>query len=64
MSSVQADIKALIAKSQTTVQCPPSQDVNCVSSAYLLIFLAAQLACIIGYLMYRSSREAAAKKFY
>jgi hypothetical protein len=36
------------------VHCPPSRshDVSCVSSTYLLIFLAAQRACIIGYLLY------------
>jgi mannose-binding lectin 1 len=64
LSSLQSDVKSLLAKSQSTMQCPTAPEVSCVSSTYLLVFLAAQLVCIIGYFMYRSSREAAAKKFY
>lgn len=37
---------------------------SCVSTTYFLLFSALQLAVLLGYSMYKSSKEAAAKKFY
>jgi len=64
--SVQNDLRVMFSKTQASsgVVCPPVQEVSCVSSSYMLIFLFVQLLCIIGYLTYRSTKEAAAKKFY
>jgi len=65
MNSVHNDIKTLLTKHQSAVQCPVCpQSASCVSTFSLVVFLAIQLACILAFLIYRSSREAAAKKFY
>ncbi|KAL3219186.1 hypothetical protein MRX96_030635 [Rhipicephalus microplus] len=37
---------------------------TCLSPTYFLIFSTLQLCVTLGYLMYKSSKEAAAKKFY
>ncbi|XP_013405149.1 protein ERGIC-53-like isoform X2 [Lingula anatina] len=44
--------------------CPPVQGGSCLTPAYFFIFMGAQLAMMIGYIVYRNSKEAAAKKFY
>ncbi|CAN7951616.1 unnamed protein product [Ixodes pacificus] len=37
---------------------------SCLSTTHFLLFATLQLAVTLGYLVYRSSKEAAAKKFY
>jgi len=65
LSNLERDVKMLVTRPQTGgSNCPPTEPVNCVTTFYLVSFLVLQLVCIIGYMFYRSSKEAAAKKFY
>jgi len=44
--------------------CPVAETVECVSSKSFLIMLSIQAIAVIGYLIYKSNKEAQAKKFY
>lgn len=61
---VQIDVKTLLSKSQTNLANCPTVSNGCVTPLVLFTFLFGQFVCIVGYLMFRSSREAAAKKLY
>ncbi|CAH1789645.1 unnamed protein product [Owenia fusiformis] len=62
--NLQNDIKHLINKPAAVPVCPVIETPKCVSSTLLLVFLAVQTVIFIGYMAYKSSKEAAAKKFY
>lgn len=63
MNTVHGDVKSLISSKETGEggSCPAT---NCITPFLLFIFLLGQLACILAFLICRSRREAAAKKFY
>ncbi|BFZ26129.1 hypothetical protein BsWGS_29168 [Bradybaena similaris] len=64
MNNVGNDVKALLGRPQANVQCPPSSSNNCLSATVFFIALVAQFVLTIGYFVYRSNKEAQAKKFY
>lgn len=61
-----AQMRDSLSTLHNTVSSPQKGDcaTSCLSSSYFFLFSAVQLAILIGYMMYRSSKEAAAKKFY
>lgn len=44
--------------------CPVTKATECVSSTSFMIMLLLQAVFVIGYLIYKSNKEAQAKKFY
>ncbi|CAL1538589.1 unnamed protein product [Lymnaea stagnalis] len=65
ISNVANDIQLLINKPQANLQCPPpSPSNNCLSSSVFFVALVIQFVLTIGYMVYRSNKEAQAKKFY
>ncbi|XP_013776768.1 protein ERGIC-53-like [Limulus polyphemus] len=63
LNIVKRDLASVNAKTQAN-PCPPVQAVNCLTPVYFFIFMGVQLAVMIGYIMYKSNKEAQAKKFY
>uniref|UniRef100_A0A1W7RAJ5 Protein ERGIC-53 n=1 Tax=Hadrurus spadix TaxID=141984 RepID=A0A1W7RAJ5_9SCOR len=63
LNIVKRDIASLNAKTMGG-PCPVAQSVNCLTPTYFFVFMGIQLIAMIGYLMYQSSKEAQAKKFY
>ncbi|XP_059173624.1 protein ERGIC-53-like isoform X2 [Physella acuta] len=65
VSGLGNDIKLLLNKPQANLQCPPPSSSNgCLSSTFFLGGLIVQFILTIGYMVYRSNKEAQAKKFY
>lgn len=66
LQNLQNDVRQLLARPapERPAPCPPVEAPNCVSSITLLIFLVIQAVVFFAYSFYKSSREAAAKKFY
>ncbi|XP_071452215.1 protein ERGIC-53 isoform X2 [Hetaerina americana] len=60
LNSLKRDM-SVVANSQKG-GCPPQQ--SCLSTTVFLVFLGIQLIILIGYYMYRDSKEAQAKKFF
>ncbi|XP_064465180.1 protein ERGIC-53-like [Ornithodoros turicata] len=56
------DVKRDVAYASKVQRACPT--VSCLSPAIFFLFGGVQLAVMIGYMMYRSNKEAAAKKFY
>ncbi|CAG5130562.1 unnamed protein product [Candidula unifasciata] len=64
VNTVGNDVKSLLSKPQANLQCPPSSSESCLSATVFFIGLVAQFVLTIGYFVYRSNKEAQAKKFY
>ncbi|KAK3764791.1 hypothetical protein RRG08_046430 [Elysia crispata] len=62
VSNLANDVKALLSRPQPQLQCPSSG--GCLSTSFFLVALVAQFVLTIGYMVYRSNRDAQAKKFY
>ncbi|XP_048750391.2 protein ERGIC-53-like [Ostrea edulis] len=63
MNFVRSDLTNIANKPQGQVHCPEVQT-NCLSPMLFFVAIALQLLFIIGYMVYRSNKEAQAKKFY
>ncbi|XP_037228291.1 protein ERGIC-53-like isoform X2 [Falco rusticolus] len=65
---VKRDIEHLVQRnmpSSEKLRCPDLPPFpSCLSTVHFLIFVAVQTVLFIGYIMYRSQQEAAAKKFF
>ncbi|XP_075697163.1 protein ERGIC-53 [Rhinoderma darwinii] len=63
---VKRDIETLVQKNMPheKQKCPESPVPSCLSTAHFFIFVAVQSILFIGYIMYKSQQEAAAKKFF
>ncbi|MEE6457937.1 hypothetical protein FKM82_000110 [Ascaphus truei] len=64
---VKRDIEHLVQRNmpQEKPKCPDlPQYPSCLSSTHFFVFVAVQTVLFIGYIMYRSQQEAAAKKFF
>ncbi|GFN88970.1 ergic-53 like protein [Plakobranchus ocellatus] len=62
MNNVANDVRTLLNRPQGQVQCPSTG--GCLSTTFFLIALVVQFVLTIGYMVYRSNRDAQAKKFY
>ncbi|XP_063815437.1 protein ERGIC-53 isoform X2 [Pseudophryne corroboree] len=63
---VKRDIEHLVQKNlpHEKQKCPEVAAVSCLSTTHFFIIVAVQSVLFIGYMMYRSQQEAAAKKFF
>ncbi|XP_071989445.1 protein ERGIC-53 [Engystomops pustulosus] len=63
---VKRDIETLVQKNlpHEKLKCPEVAVPSCLSTAHFFIFVAVQSVLFIGYIMYKSQQEAAAKKFF
>ncbi|XP_073536860.1 protein ERGIC-53 [Phyllobates terribilis] len=63
---VKRDIESLVQKNlpHEKQKCPEIPSPSCLSTAHFLMFVAVQSVLFIGYIMYKSQQEAAAKKFF
>ncbi|XP_069076470.1 protein ERGIC-53 [Pleurodeles waltl] len=63
---VKRDIEHLVQRNQPSEKqkCPEIQFPSCLSTSHFFIFVAVQTVLFVGYIMYRSQQEAAAKKFF
>ncbi|KAG8544947.1 hypothetical protein GDO81_021587 [Engystomops pustulosus] len=63
---VKRDIETLVQKNlpHEKQKCPEVAVPSCLSTAHFFIFVAVQSVLFIGYIMYKSQQEAAAKKFF
>ncbi|KAH9523488.1 Protein ERGIC-53, partial [Bulinus truncatus] len=65
MSGVSSDVREILNRPQANLQCPPpSSSQGCLSSTVFFFALVVQFILTIGYMVYRSNKEAQAKKFY
>lgn len=63
LNTIQNDVRILVNKPQNAPLCPQPNS-NCVTPAYMFLFVIINAAMLIAYAVYRSNREAQAKKFY
>ncbi|XP_069820914.1 protein ERGIC-53 [Dendropsophus ebraccatus] len=63
---VKRDIESLVQRNMPheKQKCPEVPVPSCLSTAHFIIFVAVQSVLFIGYIMYKSQQEAAAKKFF
>uniref|UniRef100_A0A0B7AV64 L-type lectin-like domain-containing protein n=1 Tax=Arion vulgaris TaxID=1028688 RepID=A0A0B7AV64_9EUPU len=64
LNAVSSDMKTILNKPQANLECPPPSSGNCLSATVFFVALVVQFALTIGYFVYRSNKEAQAKKFY
>uniref|UniRef100_A0A8D0LBI1 Lectin, mannose binding 1 n=1 Tax=Sphenodon punctatus TaxID=8508 RepID=A0A8D0LBI1_SPHPU len=65
---VKRDIEHLVQRNMPSNEKPKCPELpplpSCLSTAHFFIFVAVQTVVFVGYIMYRSQQEAAAKKFF
>nr|KAI8752121.1 protein ERGIC-53-like [Biomphalaria glabrata] len=64
ISGIGNDVREILNKPQANLQCPPPSSQGCLSSTVFFLALIVQFVLTIGYMVYRSNKEAQAKKFY
>ncbi|KAG1667820.1 Protein ERGIC-53 [Nymphon striatum] len=64
MNGIKKDVSMLSAKQPQVANCPTLQGINCITTGYFVLFIVLQGAMFFGYIMYKNSKEAQAKKFY
>ncbi|VDI27386.1 lectin, mannose-binding 1 [Mytilus galloprovincialis] len=66
MKYVRQDVVNLVNRPQSAggVACPPPLAVSCITPTLFFVSIIAQFVLLIAYMVYRSNKEAQAKKFY